>query len=220
MQPIKKCKNAPASLRKKKDSFLAACKGRDIWMFYRDNKNKYDYRTSETKRLLLEASENRCAICSKCIYDSKDLADKNSPNAFTIEHIVPKQENPYLIFDWDNMLPCCVSCNEARGAKEYKKELYVDPCTTIGCDTLFSFSFDGGIYSSNKNQADRANYMIALYNLNGDSKRRNLKSQRKWYYKMLISDDYHEMVKVNKELGLSDNIIIFKDMFLFFERFI
>ena len=218
MHCVKKCVIAPDSLSRKKILFFNDCGNNDVWDFYRNNEDKYSYRTSEVKLLLLGASENRCAFCSRTIYDATSLTYSNIPNIFTIEHKVPKNKAPRCIFDWNNMIPCCSTCNNCRGDKEYDESLYIDPCTDYEFENYISFSYDGSIYCLNPAYIKRVNYMINLYNLNGSSKRNNIKNERKRFYRFLIDDDYQKMVKLNEKFGLSDNIILFKDMFLFNER--
>ena len=41
--------------------------------------------------------------------------------------------------------------------------------------------------------------MISLYNLNGTSKRNNIKNERKRFYRLLIDENYQKMVKLNEK---------------------
>ena len=216
MYRVKKCIAAPDSLLKKEKLFFTACGEKDVWDFYRNNEDDYSYRTSDVKRLLLEASENRCAICSRNIYDANKYS--NIPNIFTIEHMIPKNKSPMSIFDWNNMIPCCSTCNKCREDKDYNKSLYINPCADYGFEKYISFSYDGSVYCSDPKFTKRVDYMIGLYNLNAASKKNNIKNERKRFYRLLIDENYQKMVKLNKKFGLSDNIILFKDMFLFNER--
>lgn len=214
MLHLNKRKTPPQSLIAKRALFFKDAKGKDLWDFYCNNKSTYDYRTSEVKKFLLDSSKNRCAICTRSIYDSNWLKS-DSVNTFTIEHIVPKDKNPSLIYEWDNMIPCCKLCNGQRKDKEYKKNLYINPCVRNDCESLFGFAYDGSIYCNNEAHCKEVNHMIELYNLNGESRKNSIKSERKWYFKLLIDEKYQEMVELNKKFGLSDNIIIFKDMYMF-----
>lgn len=218
MQRVKKSEIVPHSLLLKKERFFKSCGDNDIWDFYQNNEDEFTYRTSEVKRLLLASSENRCAICSRVIYDFNNIGKNNIPNIFTIEHMVPKSRNPKLIFEWANMIPCCVNCNNSRDDKEYDEKLYINPCSDCDFESFICFSYSGNIYCSNPIFADKVDYMVRLYNLNSNSKRNSIKSERRRYYKLLIDENYQKIVKLNKEFGLSDNIIIFKDMYLFNER--
>lgn len=218
MQRISKSKCAPCSLEKEKESFFCdstSCS--DLWAFYKRNKSKYNYTTPEVKHYLLDSSGQRCAICSRMIYDSTIKPGIGEKNIFTVEHVRPKDKYPKLIFNWDNMIPCCAECNGARANKEYVEDLYIDPCSDE-CGEIFFFSFDGSVSAVDITNDSKAKYMIELYNLNGNSRKRIIKSQRRWYFRLLVSEEYQEMVKINKALGLSDNIIIFKDMYNFIER--
>lgn len=218
MQRVKKSKIVPRSLLLKKNKFFRDCGKNDFWDFFRENESQYTYRTTEIKHELLVSSEYRCAICSRCIYDSKFIVASNTSNIFTIEHIVPKRSNPRLIFEWNNMIPCCNICNNSRGDKDYDENLYINPCECDNFEDFIGFSYNGSIYCTDSRFSNKVDYMIKLYNLNGDSKRNEIKSERRRYYKLLIDDNYQEIVELNSKYGLSDNIIIFKDMFLFNER--
>lgn len=56
-----------------------------------------------------------CWLCSQPIdYD----APANSPNAFELDHFLPQDDYPDLVFEHDNFRPAHCSCNRARGKRD------------------------------------------------------------------------------------------------------
>jgi uncharacterized protein (TIGR02646 family) len=73
-----------------------------------------DWATQEAKRLLRAAL--RELAHGKCVY-CESLLDVTS--YLEVEHYHPKTVHQHLTFDWDNLLPACRRCNNAKGEEDH-----------------------------------------------------------------------------------------------------
>lgn len=66
---------------------------------------------------MLEMSHGKCSYCEcKLGIESKDV---------TIDHFLPKSENPDEVVEWENLFPACLRCNRKKNKRE---ERIVNPC--------------------------------------------------------------------------------------------
>ena len=69
------------------------------------NKLLSHYRHKDIQNALAESSHYKCAFCE---------CKPGEGGNIEIEHFEPKSIYPDLAFDWDNLLPSCRKCNEAK----------------------------------------------------------------------------------------------------------
>lgn len=72
---------------------------------------KFKYKIPEIKNILIQETNEKCAYCESRI---------RHVYPGDVEHIVPKNTNPELIFDWNNLTMACWQCNN-------NKLTYYDP---------------------------------------------------------------------------------------------
>ena len=87
------------------------------------------YRNQEIKDSLFGCSYHKCAFC-ECI--------PSEGGNIEVEHFYPKSLYPNLTFEWDNLLPVCRKCNEAKGSHDTKAAVIVNP-TKDNPKELFKF---------------------------------------------------------------------------------
>lgn len=63
------------------------------------------YKHKDIQKLLFESSHYKCAFCECKPGESSNIE---------VEHFEPKSIYPELAFEWDNLLPSCRKCNEAK----------------------------------------------------------------------------------------------------------
>ena len=84
-------------------------KDRDVW-----NSSKIK---EPLKKAMLEMSYGKCSYCEcKLRIESKDV---------TIDHFLPKSDNPDEVVEWENLFPACLRCNRKKNKRE---ERIVNPC--------------------------------------------------------------------------------------------
>lgn len=77
-------------------------------------KSKFNskYKQNDTKELLSQIYNGKCAFCEQKIYKCIDGSMKSCSS--TIEHYRPKSIYFWLAFSWDNLLWCCHRCNQNK----------------------------------------------------------------------------------------------------------
>lgn len=140
MEYIRREKSSLDDLKKTNDDFNLLIKGKsvkDAYQLYKKNLNKYKYNTPETKAEFFKMTGGRCSFCTK------KITDFNSE--MTVEHIQTKVSTPSKIFDWENLLCACRTCNTKRNEKPYDKKKYLDPTKVQDISKYFKFNMDGTI---------------------------------------------------------------------------
>lgn len=140
MEYIQRKKSSLDKLKKTNDDFNLLIKGMsvgDAYKFYKDNVGKYKYNTSETKEEFFNMTGGRCSFCTKRITDFN--------SEMTVEHIQTKVSTPSKIFEWQNLLCACRTCNTKRNDKLYDKNKYLDPTKVKDISKYFEFKMDGTI---------------------------------------------------------------------------
>ncbi|MDE6607683.1 MAG: TIGR02646 family protein [Lachnospiraceae bacterium] len=192
----------PKGLSETNKAFMAAIAGmgtKDAYDFYKRYKKKYRYNTEETKQHFRIMNHERCSFCTKLIQDFDD--------EMTIEHIRIKRDYPHLIFQWNNLLCACRTCNTKRSTRAHYPEKYLDPTKTDDIEKYFCYQLDGKITANeglDRDEREKAEYMIRLYRLN----RKGLVCKRREFMRDLVSDDdfYEKLKKLDES---SQNIIFF-----------
>lgn len=210
MEYIQRKKSSLDGLKKTNDEFNLLIKGKSAkaaYQLYKDNINKYKYNTPETKAEFLDMTGGRCSFCTK------KITDFNSE--MTVEHIQTKVSAPSKIFEWENLLCACRTCNTKRNEKPYDEEKYLDPTKVQDISKYFEFNMDGTIRLSEDltgSEKEKAVYMRDMYQLD----RADLNTDRKEFLKHLINDDdYYEILKNDDK---SSTRIIFLSVFTYYKR--
>lgn len=79
------------------------------------------YRCDEIKTALSDSSYGKCAFCESRPETSGNLE---------VEHFVPKSLYPEQTFEWDNLLPICRNCNQAKSDHDTMKDPILNPSKT------------------------------------------------------------------------------------------
>ena len=74
---------------------------------------------ARVKKEFASMNHKRCSFCTKY------LSDFNAE--MTVEHIETKRDCPEKIFQWDNLLCACHTCNTKRSTNKYSANIYLDP---------------------------------------------------------------------------------------------
>jgi uncharacterized protein (TIGR02646 family) len=85
--------------------------------FMSDGENVWS--KSYIKSALLTMAHNKCAYC-ECKLDEES-------KYMEVEHFLPKDDYPYLVVDWDNLLPSCKRCNVRKRKHDPSKEPIINP---------------------------------------------------------------------------------------------
>lgn len=156
------------------------------YQFFNDHKGVYLYNTEETKAEFAKMNGKRCSFCTKHISDFD--------TEMTVEHIETKHDCPEKIYQWDNLLCACRSCNSKRSTKKYLADKYLDPTKIKGIEKYFCFHADGSISvneSLSEAEREKAKYMIELYKLDRDG----LNTDRREFFESLLDDEYFAILK-------------------------
>lgn len=206
MEYIERKKSSLDNLKETNDEFNLLIKGKsvkDAYQIYKHNVNKYKYNTSETKAEFFDMTGGRCSFCTKRITDFN--------SEMTIEHIETKVSAPSKIFEWNNLLCACRTCNTKRNEKAYDEEKYLDPTKVQDISKYFEFNMDGTIKISKaltESEKEKAVYMRDMYRLD----RTDLNTDRKEFLKHL---GYYEILKNDDK---SSTRIIFLSVFTYYKR--
>ena len=210
MEYIRREKTSLANLKKTNDEFNFLIEGKsvkDAYQFYKDNINRFKYNTVETKDEFFRMTGGRCSFCTKRIMDFN--------SEMTIEHIQTKVSIPSKIFEWDNLLCACKTCNTKRSQKIYDGEKYLDPTKVKDISKYFEFNMDGTIKIAKgltENEKEKAIYMKDMYQLD----RTDLNTDRKEFLRHLVNDDgYYDILKNDDK---SSTRIIFLSVFTYSKR--
>lgn len=210
MEYIKREKTSLDNLKKTNDDFNLLIKGKsvkDAYKIYKDNSNRFQYNTTETKNEFFKMTGGRCSFCTK------RMVDFNSE--MTVEHIQTKVSVPSKIYEWENLLCACRTCNTKRSTKRYDKERYLDPTKIKDISKYFEFNMDGTIKIAkdlSESEKEKAVYMRDMYQLG----RTDLNTNRKEFLKHLVNDDgYYEILKNDDK---SSTRIIFLSVFTYYKR--
>ncbi len=67
---------------------------------------------------LLEMTAHKCAYCERQLGEGVNV---------TLDHYVHKSQAPEKVVAWDNLLPCCQSCNSSKGTYNVLTEPFFNP---------------------------------------------------------------------------------------------
>lgn len=200
----------PLQLAETHRLFKEAIQGKsrkEAYDFYVSNKGRYQYNTEETKGKFKKMNHKRCSFCTRYIFDFD--------TEMTVEHIKIKRDYPKKIFQWNNLLCACRTCNTKRSVKNYERDHYLDPTKIPDIEDYFWFELDGTIGVNKELETEKqqsAQYMIDMYELNRD----NLVCERRNFLKKLMEDD--EFFESLKKDDISSQNIIFLSLFTYYRR--
>jgi len=156
---------APQVLLDHKDSWTAAlknaidrCGGYDKIPDREKEALLSHYRHKDIKRTLAESSHSKCAFCETKPGESGNIE---------VEHFSPKSLYPELTFEWDNLLPACRKCNEAKSAFDTIDEPMIDP-SKLDPETVLTYSYLRICPIKGTESEKRAETTIKVCNLNSD----------------------------------------------------
>lgn len=114
------------------------------------------YRHQDIKDMLFPISHDKCAFCESFPAESGNIE---------VEHFYPKSLYPTKAFEWENLLPCCRKCNDAKGTLDTMVDTIINPCIEnpkdyLGFESLFLISLDDSI------DKEKANRTIKKLKLN------------------------------------------------------
>jgi hypothetical protein len=92
-------------------AFVAEFKasGKEVW------------HVSYIKKPLLEMTAHKCAYCERQLGKGVNI---------TMDHYVHKSQAPEKVVAWDNLLPCCQSCNSSKGTYDVLTDPFFNPVGT------------------------------------------------------------------------------------------
>lgn len=73
------------------------------------------------ERPLLEMTNHKCAYCEQRLGEGVNI---------TLDHYVHKSHMPERVADWENLLPCCQSCNSSKSTYNVSREPFLNPVGT------------------------------------------------------------------------------------------
>lgn len=89
------------------------------------------YRHNSIQKRLAESSYYKCSFCECKPGESGNIE---------IEHFEPKSLYPERAFDWDNLLPSCRKCNQAKMVHDTRTTPIIDP-SKEDPEALLTYSF-------------------------------------------------------------------------------
>ena len=84
-----------------------------------------DYRKDPVFRRIYDDFHGKCYLC------------EFKTTSFRVEHIVPRDSNPEIAHDWDNLFLACPHCNEIKG-KTYNN---IIDCTKIDPEDVIDINY-------------------------------------------------------------------------------
>lgn len=114
------------------------------------------YRHTDIKNVLAESSHYKCAFCECKPGESGNIE---------VEHFEPKSIYPELTFDWDNLLPVCRKCNEAKADSDTRIAPIINPAKEDP-ETLLTYDILRIIPRDGSGEEDKAKKTIEVCNLN------------------------------------------------------
>ena len=116
------------------------------------------YRHKDIRKALSESSHGKCAFCECKPGESGNIE---------VEHFEPKSIYPDLTFEWDNLLPSCRKCNEAKSDFDTRISPIINP-TKEDPEKLLTYSFLRIIPRNDSGKVEKAHNTIEVCNLNSE----------------------------------------------------
>ena len=116
------------------------------------------YKHKDIQKLLFACNHHKCAFCECKPGESSNIE---------VEHFEPKSIYPELAFEWENLLPSCRKCNEAKLDHDTRKSPIINP-TKEDPETLLTYDFLRIIPLQGSGKEEKADNTITVCNLNCD----------------------------------------------------
>lgn len=114
------------------------------------------YKHKDIQNALFASSNQKCAFC-ECI--------PGESSHMEVEHFEPKSLYPDLAFEWDNFLPSCRKCNEAKSDFDTRTTPIINPAIEDP-EQLLTYSFLRIKPLTGSSQEHKAQQTIDVCNLN------------------------------------------------------
>lgn len=114
------------------------------------------YRHRDIQEALSASSHRKCAFCECKPGESGNIE---------VEHFEPKSLYPDLAFEWDNLLPSCRKCNEAKSDYDTRTNPIINPAVEDP-EELLTYSFLRIAPLTGSGQEIKAQQTIDVCNLN------------------------------------------------------
>lgn len=114
------------------------------------------YRHRDIQEALAKSSHDKCAFCECKPGESGNIE---------VEHFAPKSHYPALTFEWDNLLPVCRRCNQAKSDFDTVKEPIIDP-SKIDPETIMTYDYLRIVPVSETGYEETVNTTIEVCDLN------------------------------------------------------
>lgn len=114
------------------------------------------YRHKDIQEALFVSSHKKCAFCECKPGESGNIE---------VEHFEPKSLYPDLAFEWDNLLPSCRKCNEAKSDTDTRATPIINP-SIDNPEEFLTYSFLRIIPLAECGQEEKAQHTIDICNLN------------------------------------------------------
>lgn len=206
IQRDKKCLPELAKTSEQFKKEIAGKSRQEAYAHYDSRKSILKYNTEETTKEFKKMNYERCSFCTQIILEfERDM---------TVEHIETKKSVPEKIYEWDNLLCACKSCNTKRSVKKYEESKYLDPTKVKDIEKYFVYHADGTISVNeelSQQEIDAAKYMIELYGLDRDS----LNYERRSFFIDLQDDEFYEGLLKQK---MNSRRIILRSVFAYYKR--
>lgn len=122
------------------------------------NKLLSHYRHQDIRSALAESSHYKCAFCECKPGESGNIE---------VEHFEPKSIYPDQAFDWDNLLPACRKCNEAKTDHDTRIAPIINPAKEDP-ETLLTYNYLQMVPLDGSGEEDKAKRTIEVCNLNSN----------------------------------------------------
>ena len=139
------------------------------------------YRSADIIEALHQVFKGKCYLTEK-VFDS--------PNEMEVDHFIPQNERPDLIFAWENLYPIDNKANKQR-LKKTPEGGYLDPCNPaddVEQEIVYIIEFGGSVLFKARNAANQkaTNTASLLNHLHRD-------------LKPAIKNKHHELVNAVAE---------------------
>lgn len=170
------------------------------------------YKHKDIQNVLFASTHHKCAFCECKPGESGNIE---------VEHFEPKSIYPELTFDWENLLPSCRKCNDAKLDFDTRTSPIInpakeDPATLLTYDFLRIVPLQGsGQENKAQNTIDVCNLnCIRLYNVRSDLMKTITEYMDLLNEKIQLIEEADSKLKRQRRITkLSNSVDIIDDMF-------
>ncbi|MBQ7291289.1 MAG: TIGR02646 family protein [Clostridia bacterium] len=114
------------------------------------------YKHKDIQELLFACNHHKCAFCE---------CKPGETSNIEVEHFEPKSIYPDLAFEWDNLLPSCRKCNEAKSDHDTRTSPIINPAKEDP-EMLLTYDSLRIVPLQGSGQEKKADNTITVCNLN------------------------------------------------------